>query len=228
MAKITAAEVNNLRKITGAGMMDCKKALQESDGDVEKAIEILRKKGQKVASKRADKEAKEGVVLAKTNNANNFGVIVLVNCETDFVAKNEDFVKFVQEIADKAVESKPKSMEELRAMDLNGRTVEENLTEQVGKIGEKIELNGFEYIDAPATYGYIHMGNKLATIVGFNKADVDGIDGIGKEIAMQIAAMNPVAIDKDDVDKEIIQNNLLISKEVSFLNQLSKNPQVQI
>ncbi len=213
MAKITAAEVNNLRKITGAGMMDCKRALQESDGDVEKAIEILRKKGQKVASKRADKEAREGVVLAKTNDAKNYGAIILVNCETDFVAKNEDFVKFVREIADKAVINTPKSMEELMSMDFNGRTVEQNLTEQVGKIGEKIELNGFEFIDAPATYGYIHMGNKLATLVGFNKADVDGIDELGKEIAMQIAAMNPVAVDKDDVDEGIIQKEIEIGKE---------------
>lgn len=194
-------------------MMDCKRALQESEGDVEKAIEILRKKGQKVASKRADKEAREGVVIAKTNDAKNYGAIILVNCETDFVAKNEDFVKFVREIADKAVINAPKSMEELMAMDLNGRTVEQNLTEQVGKIGEKIEINGFEFIDAPAIFGYIHMGNKLATIVGFNKADVNGIDELGKEIAMQIAAMNPIAVDKDDVDEGIIQKEIEIGKE---------------
>ncbi|MBU2651622.1 MAG: translation elongation factor Ts [Bacteroidetes bacterium] len=213
MTKITATEVNNLRQITGAGMMDCKKALEESGGDVEKAIEILRKKGQKVASKRADKEAREGIVIAMTNDSHTFGMVVKVNCETDFVAKNADFVQFVNDIANKAIQSAPKSVDALKALDLNGRTIEENLTDQVGKIGEKIEINGYECIDSPAVYAYNHMGNKLATIVGFNKAGINGMDEIGKEIAMQVAAMNPVAVDKDDVDEKIIEKEIEIGKE---------------
>ncbi|MFO8129128.1 MAG: translation elongation factor Ts [Bacteroidales bacterium] len=210
MAKITAAEVNNLRKITGAGMMDCKKALQESEGDVEKAIEILRKKGQKVASKRADKAANEGIVLAKTNDGKTFAAMVMVNCETDFVAKNDDFVQFVHEITNAAIEKTPASLDELKGLDLNGRTIEENVMDQIGKIGEKIELNGYDFIKAEATYAYNHMGNKLGAIVGFNKA---GYDQVGKEIAMQIAAMNPVGIDKDDVAPEIIEKEIEIGKE---------------
>jgi len=213
MIKITAAEVNNLRKITGAGMMDCKKALQESEGDVEKAIDILRKKGQKVASKRADKEAKEGVVIALANEDNSFAAVVMVNCETDFVAKNEDFVNFVRSIAQKAIDEKPKSIEELKGLDLNGRTVEENLNDQLGKIGEKIQLGGYEFIDAPASVAYIHMGNKLATIVGLNMNDVEGAADIGKDIAMQVAAMNPVALDKESVSQEVIEKEIEIGKD---------------
>lgn len=213
MTKITAAEVNNLRKITGAGMMDCKKALQESEGDVDKAIDILRKKGQKVASKRADKEAKEGVVIAMANDDNTFAAVVMVNCETDFVAKNEEFVNFVKSIAQKAIDAKPKSIEELKALDLNGRTVEDNLNEQLGKIGEKIELGGYEFIEAPAAVAYIHMGNKLATIVGMNKSDVDNIVSIGKDVAMQVAAMNPVALDKDSVPQDVIDKEVEIGKD---------------
>ncbi|MFC2107122.1 translation elongation factor Ts [Bacteroidota bacterium] len=213
MIKITAAEVNNLRKITGAGMMDCKKALQESEGDVEKAIDILRKKGQKVASKRADKEAKEGVVIALANEDNSFAAVVMVNCETDFVAKNEDFVSFVRSIAQKAIDEKPKSIDELKALDLNGRTVEENLSDQLGKIGEKIEIGGYEFIDAPASVAYIHMGNKLATIVGLNMNDIEDAANIGKDIAMQVAAMNPVALDKESVPQEVIDKEIEIGKD---------------
>ncbi len=213
MIKITAAEVNNLRKITGAGMMDCKKALQESDGDVEKAIDILRKKGQKVASKRADKDAKEGVVIAMANKDNSFAAAVMLNCETDFVAKNEDFINFVKSIAQKAIDEKPKSIEELKALDLNGHTIEDNLNEQLGKIGEKIEMGGYEYIDAPASVAYIHMGNKLATIVGMNMNDVEDVVTIGKDIAMQVAAMNPVAIDKDSVTQDVINKEIEIGKD---------------
>ncbi len=213
MVKITAADVNNLRKITGAGMMDCKKALQESNGDTEKAIEILRKKGQKVASKRADKEAKEGVVIAKTSKNMTFAAVVMINCETDFVAKNADFVQFVNNVADKAIEKAPKSVDELKALDLNGRTVEENLIDQIGKIGEKIAINGYEYISAPIANAYNHMGNKLATIVGLSKKEIDGIDEISKEISMQVAAMNPVAVDKENVDEKIIEKEIEIGKE---------------
>ena len=213
MIKITAAEVNNLRKLTGAGMMDCKKALQESDGDVEKAIDILRKKGQKVASKRADKAASEGVVIAKTSADKKFSAIVMVNCETDFVAKNADFAAFVDQIAELAITKAPKSIDELKGLDLNSRTVEESLLDQVGKIGEKIELNGYKFVESPITFAYNHMGNKLGTVNGLSKADVNGINDIGKELAMQVAAMNPVAVDKEDISEEVIQKEIEIGKD---------------
>jgi elongation factor Ts len=213
MTKITATEVNNLRKLTGAGMMDCKKALQESSGDMEKAIDILRKKGQKISAKRADREATEGVVIAKTNAEKTFAVVVMVNCETDFVAKNSGFVEFVNQVADKAIEKAPISLEELKGLDLNGRTVEENLTDQVGKIGEKIELSKYEFIEAPMTFAYNHMGNKLATILGLNGVVIKNIEETGKELAMQVAAMNPVAIDKENVDQKIIEKEIEIGKE---------------
>lgn len=213
MTKITATEVNNLRKLTGAGMMDCKKALQESSGDMEKAIDILRKKGQKISAKRADREATEGVVIAKTNADKTFAAVIMVNCETDFVAKNSGFVEFVNQVADKAIEKAPISLEELKGLDLNGRTVEENLTDQVGKIGEKIELSKYEFIEAPMTFAYNHMGNKLATILGLNGVVIKNIEETGKELAMQVAAMNPVAIDKENVDQKIIEKEIEIGKE---------------
>lgn len=213
MANITAAEVNNLRKQTGAGMMDCKKALVENDGDIEKAIDYLRKKGQKLASKRADKEANEGYIVAKTNDSKNFASIIAINCETDFVAINQDFIDFCNSIADKAIENKVKSIEDLKAADLNGRTVEENLTDMVGKIGEKIELSKYDFVEAPIVFAYNHQGNKLATIMGLSQSEVENIDQIGHEVNMQIAAMNPVAIDKDDVDPEVIEKEIEIGKD---------------
>jgi len=213
MANIKAAEVQKLRMQTGAGMMDCKKALIESDGDFEKAIDYLRKKGQKVASKRADKEANEGIVLAKTNQDRTFAVNIMVNCETDFVAKNQEFSDFVKNITNKALDLTPKSLEEFKALDLNGRTIDQNLTDMVGKIGEKLEINHYECIEAPIVFAYNHQGNRLATTVGFNKADSKNIMDLGREIAMQIAAMNPVAIDKDNVDPETIKNEIEIGKE---------------
>lgn len=213
MAKITAAEVQKLRQQTGAGMMDCKKALQESDGDFGKAYDYLRKKGQKIASKRAEKAANEGIVMAKTNSGKTFGVNIMVNCETDFVAKNEEFAGFVNDIADQALLNTPKSLDELSEMDLNGVTVSDKLMDLVGKIGEKMEIASYEYIEAPAVYAYNHQGNRLATIVGLNKTDTENIDQIGREIAMQIAAMAPVAVDKDDVDPEIVEKEIEIGKE---------------
>ena len=215
MTKITAAEVQRLRMQTGAGMMDCKKALMENDGDSEKAIEFLRKKGQKVALKRAEREANEGIVLAKTNNDETFVVNVMVNCETDFVAKNEEFKDFVVNIVDKALDRKPGSLEEFKSMDLNGRTVDENLTDLVGKIGEKLQVARYEFFKAPKVFAYNHHGNRLATTLGVNKADVKNIDEIGHEIAMQIAAMNPVAIDKDMVDKKIVEQEIEIGKDLA-------------
>ncbi len=212
MANITAAEVNNLRKMTGAGMMDCKKALIESDGDVEKAIDILRKKGQKIATKRADKSASEGVVLAATNDAGTFAAVVMVNCETDFVAKNQDFVDFTKSILDLAIANTPKSAEELLALDLNGRTVEENLSDQMGKIGESIKLGGYECIEAPLAAAYNHQGNRLSTLLGLNIAG-EKIAQVGHELAMQVAAMNPVAVDKEDVDQKVIDKEIEIGKD---------------
>jgi elongation factor Ts len=214
MAKITAADVNALRKKTGAGMMDCKKALVEADGDQEKAIEILRKKGQKVAEKRADRDAAEGVILAKVSDDKTFGAVVRISCETDFVAKNEEFISFVQSIIDKAIETRAKNADELKAVELkDGRTVEESIMDQLGKIGEKIELVDYKVIEAPIVFAYIHPGNRLATIMGMNKTDVADIETIGKEVNMQIAAMAPVALDKDGVDASIIEKEIEIGKE---------------
>lgn len=213
MANITAADVNKLRQMTGAGMMDCKKALVESEGDFEKAIDYLRKKGQKVASNRSDRAANDGVVLAKVSADAKKAIIILVSCETDFVAKSADFSKFVNDVADFAIEKTPKTVEELRSANLNGRTVEENLTDLIGKIGEKMEVASYEVIEAPRTFAYNHPGNRLGTIVGFNNDNNVNIDQIGKEIAMQIAAMNPVAVDKGDVDQKTIDREIEIGKE---------------
>ena len=213
MAKITASDVNALRKKTGAGMMDCKNALTEAEGNQEKAIEILRKKGQKVAAKRADRDAAEGVIIAKVSADGTFGAVVRVSSETDFVAKNQDFIDFVSSIAEKAIEFKSENADALKTADLNGRTVEESLLEQVGKIGEKIELVDYQMISAPAVFAYIHPGNRLATIMGLNKADVSDITTIGKEVNMQIAAMAPVALDKDGVDASIVKTEIEIGMD---------------
>ena len=202
--KITAQQVNDLRKRTGAGMMDCKKALVESEGDMEKAIDILRKKGQKVAAKRADRAATEGVVLAKVSEDGSFAASVMVNCETDFVAKNADFIKFTQSVLDAAVASCAKNMDELKSVELGAHTVDASVTEQTGVIGEKIELGAYEVVEAESTYAYVHPGNRIATIAGFNKKG-EGFAGAGKDVVMQIAAMDPVAIDKNDVSEDIIQ-----------------------
>jgi elongation factor Ts len=211
MANITAAEVNKLRKMTGAGMMDCKKALVETEGDFEKAIDLLRKKGQKVASKRADKEANEGIVLAKTTADEKFAVVLMLNCETDFVAKNEEFVTFANNIMEVALAQKPADVDALKALKLNDRTVEEGITEMVGKTGEKMDLGGYEVMEAEKVFAYNHMGNKLATILGLNKAN--GTDEAGHQLAMQVAAMAPVAVDRDDVPQKIVDKELEIGIE---------------
>ncbi|MFA6949565.1 MAG: translation elongation factor Ts [Lentimicrobiaceae bacterium] len=213
MANITAADVNKLRQMTGAGMMDCKKALQENDGDFEKATDYLRKKGQKLATKRADKDANEGVVLAGVNDAKNYGAIFMLNCETDFVAKNQGFTDFTHAILAKAIEYKPANADEFKALDLNGRNIGDNITEMIGKTGEKMELAHFEAIHASSVFAYNHPGNRLATLLGMNQADVDGLADAGHEVAMQIAAMAPVAVDKDDVPTHIIEREIEIGKE---------------
>lgn len=217
MANITAADVNKLRQMTGAGMMDCKNALQENEGDFEKAIDYLRKKGQKLATKRADKDANEGIVLARTNDAKDYGVIFMLNCETDFVAKNQEFVNFTNNLMAKAIENKPANVEEFKAIELNGRSIGDNIIEMVGKTGEKMELAHFEVISTPSVFAYNHPGNRLATLLGFNKAGADGIEQAGHEVAMQIAAMAPVAVDKDDVPSDIIEREIEIGKEQARL-----------
>ncbi len=213
MAKITASQVNELRKLTGAGMMDCKKALVEADGDKEKAVEILRKHGQKVAAKRADRDAAEGVILAKVSDDKTFAAVLRVSSETDFVAKNQDFINFVDTIITKAVDDKISDMDALKNADIDGKKVADIVLEQLAKIGEKIELVDYQVISAPIVFAYVHPGNRLATIMGMNLTDVDGIDTIGKEVNMQIAAMAPVALDKDGVDAATIKQEIEIGKE---------------
>ncbi|MGB5436330.1 MAG: translation elongation factor Ts [Maribacter sp.] len=210
MAKITAAEVNNLRKTTGAGMMDCKNALVEAEGDFELAIEILRKKGQKVAAKRADRESSEGAAIAKVNADSTSGVIISLNCETDFVAKNESFVSLANDLAALALGYDTK--EAFLAADFNGLSVQEKLTEQTGVIGEKIEIGGFAKLSAPYVGYYIHAGNKIATLVGLS-AVVDGADVAAKDVAMQAAAMNPVALNEEGVDQSVIDKEIEIAKD---------------
>jgi elongation factor Ts len=212
MTKITAADVNKLRKMTGAGMMDCKNALVESDGDFEKAVEILRKKGQKVAAKRADREASEGIVISKTSTDATFGAVVMVNSETDFVGKSEDFVNYAKALSDLAISRQPKSLDELKKLDLNGRTVEENLTELIGKTGEKLQIGAYECIEAAHVSAYNHLGNRLATLVGVTK-NGNGVEEVAHDLAMQVAAMNPLAIDKEDVDQAVIDKEIEIGME---------------
>lgn len=213
MSKISAADVKKLRDVTGAGMMDCKKALNEADGDMEKAIEILRKKGQKLSAKRADREAKEGVVIAKVTDDRKKGVIVKLSCETDFVAKNEAFVELTESFAEKALNHFPKDKNALLELPYeNGISIGEKVTEQVGVIGEKLELASYERIEADQVAPYIHTGNKAAVLVGLNK-DSEAAYEAGRDVAMQVAAMRPVALDKDQVDPSVIDKEIEIGKE---------------
>jgi elongation factor Ts len=213
---ITAAEINKLRQMTGAGMMDCKKALEEANGDYEKAQEIIRKKGQLVAAKRADREATEGVVLSKASADGTFGALTVVCCETDFVAKNDSFVQFSASINDLAVSQKPADIEALKKLKLGNHTVADAVMEKVGVIGEKIDLIKYYSLQSAQVVAYIHPGNKLATMVGFSKklSDVQ----IGKDVAMQIAAMNPVAVDKDVVPAEVVEKEKRIAVEQTSLD----------
>lgn len=211
---ITASQVNELRKKTGAGMMDCKKALVEADGDMEAAIDILRKKGQKVAAKRGDNEAKEGVIFAQAEGST--GYILQLNCETDFVAKNEDFRNFVQSILDVAVNNGLTSVEELKAAKYDDKlSVEEKITEQVGVIGEKLDLSNFAKVDADLVVAYNHPGNQLATLVALNKAS-EAAEDAGKQVAMQVAAMNPLALNKDGIDQETINREIEVGKDLAI------------
>ena len=205
-----AADVAKLRNTTGAGMMDCKKALVEAEGDFEKAIEILRKKGQKVAANRADRESTEGAVIAKVNDDKTRGVIIALNCETDFVAKNEEFVKLAHDLAEMAL---GKTKEELLASDYKGITVADKLIEQTGVIGEKIEIGSFETIEGPFLGAYIHAGNKIAAITSLS-ANVSGSEEAAKAVAMQVAAMNPIALDETKVSQETIDKELEIERDL--------------
>ena len=208
---ISAADVKNLREQTGAGMMDCKKALAEANGDFEKAIEILRLQGQKLSLKRADRDAKEGVVIALVNADQTKGIVLRVSCETDFVAKNEDFVGLAGKILDLAISKKPADLEALKALPLENSTAGGKVTEYMGIIGEKLELAYYEKIEAPYVQAYIHPGNKLSSLAGFSKAGLS--NQVYKDVVMQIAAMNPVAIDKDDVPAKAIEQELEIGRE---------------
>ena len=210
--KISAKDVKKLRDQTGAGMMDCKKALVEANGDMQAAIEYLRKKGQKMTEKRADRDAKEGLVFAITSNDNSKGVVVRIGCETDFVAKNADFVAFAESIAQLALNEFPADKEALLALDFNGQTVADKLIERTGVIGEKIELSSFEKLESGHVVAYIHMGHKAGVVVGFNKT-ADNLAEAGRNIAMQVAAMHPIAVDKDGVDATVIQKEIEIGMD---------------
>jgi len=199
--------------MSGAGMMDCKKALQETEGDFDKAIDYLRKKGQKVAAQRADRDANEGIVISKTSDDHTYGGMIMVNCETDFVAKTDDFKKFAHDLLNICIKIRPDSINVIKAMKMNEISVEEKLNEMLGKTGEKIQIAHYEFLEAPFVSSYNHHGNRLATLLGLNKKDAGNVPEIAHELAMQVAAMNPIAIDKEDVPKEVIGHELEIGKE---------------
>ncbi|MAV00850.1 MAG: elongation factor Ts [Flavobacteriaceae bacterium] len=214
MMKISASEVNNLRKSTGAGMMDCKNALVEANGDLDKAIEILRKKGQKVAAKRADRDSHQGAAIAITNKEKTIGAAIVLACETDFVGKNADFVNLANKLANIALNCDSK--EELLKASIDNMNVEEKLLEQTGVIGEKIQINKFVKINAPYVGSYIHAGNKIATVIGLSKTNdnlLDDMMNVSKDIAMQVAAMNPIALNEEGVDADVIEKEIEIAKD---------------
>jgi len=210
---ISAADVNKLRQQTGAGMMDCRKALMESNGDFENAIDYLRKKGQKVAANRSDREAKEGVAIAMAAPDNTYGIVMDLSAETDFVSKNHEFIAFAQQIADIALETRAESIEELKAAKMDGATVGEKILETVAKIGEKIDIVRYEQVKAATVVAYIHAGYRIGVLVGMNNAPTDSIIAAGKDVAMQIAAMNPLAVDADSIAPETIEREKAIAVE---------------
>ena len=212
MTKITASEVNKLRKQTGAGMMDCKNALVEANGDFELAIDVLRKKGQKVASKRSDRSASEGVVLSGVSEDKKFGAIVSVNCETDFVAKNEDFVAFANEVLSIALANKINTKEDLETLSIGGVSIKDKLLEKTGVIGEKIEIGFYDFLNSDYVACYIHHGNRLASLVSLNISN-DEYFQLGRDLCMQVAAMNPMGLSDKDISKEILERELDIAKE---------------
>jgi len=214
---ITASDVNKLRQQTGAGMMDCKNALVEADGDFEAAVDILRKKGQKIAAKRGDNDAKEGVIIAQSSADGKSGVILGLNCETDFVAKNDGYVAMVQSLVDIALEKLPTTVEELKALPFDARlSVEEKIIEQVGVVGEKLDLSVYAVINGNFVAAYNHPGNQLATLVGLSSSTAGDIAEAGRQVAMQIAAMNPIAIDKNGVDARTIEREIEVGKDLAI------------
>jgi elongation factor Ts len=213
---ITAADVNKLRQQTGAGMMDCKNALVEANGDFETAIDILRKKGQKIAAKRGDNDAREGLIIAQASNDGKSGVILTLNCETDFVAKNDGYRSLVQSLVDIALNNMPASIDELKGLKYDDRlSVDEKITEQIGVIGEKLDLSNYSTIKADKVVAYNHPGNQLATLVGLNSGS-DVAEDAGKQVAMQVAAMNPIALNKDGVDARTIEREIEVGKELAI------------
>ena len=210
---ITAAAVNELRKMTGAGMMDCKKALTEVGGDFEAAIDLLRKKGQKVSANRADRDATEGAVIALSNNDNTVGVVVRLSCETDFVAKNADFIQLAETIANIALENKASDLDALKTLTIDGQTIGERLIEEVGKIGEKIDVTKYQLVEGASVINYIHAGNRIGVLVELSQPSTDAIEQAGKDVAMQIAAMNPVSVDENDIPADVKERELEIGRE---------------
>ncbi|MCH5327116.1 MAG: elongation factor Ts [Duncaniella sp.] len=215
---VTMAEITKLRNLTSAGLMDCKKALAETNGDIEAAVEILRKKGQAVAAKREDRQASEGHVIAKTDGK--FAAVLALNCETDFVAKNAGFIGLAEKLMDLVMANKFKTVEELKAFTVDGQTVADLITEESGKTGEKTEIGAFEVVEAPTTAAYNHFNNKLAAIVGFN---LEGVDPqVGREVCMQIASMNPVAVAREDVPQATIDAEISVAIEKTKQEQVRK------
>lgn len=213
MSTITASEVNKLRQMTGSGLMDCKKALQETSGDFEAAVDFLRKRGAKIAAKRADREATEGAVIALTSPDNKTGVVILLSCETDFVAKNEGFVTFANDIANVALAEKPASIEALKSLHVGAVSLESRLLEEIAKIGEKIDVVHYELFEGKNVVAYIHGSNRMGVLVEMNLAPSDANIAAGKDVAMQIAAMNPVAVDKDGVDTSTVEREMEIGRD---------------
>lgn len=220
---ISASEVNNLRKATGAGLMDCKKALTETNGDFDTAVDYLRKRGAKIAAKRADREATEGAVISMTSDDNKTGVIVLLSCETDFVAKNDGFVAFAKEISQVALNEKPSDLAALKTLNVGSVALESRLLEEVAKIGEKIDVVHYELIEGENVVGYIHAGNRMGVLVEMNNAANEANVAAGKDAAMQIAAMNPVAVDKDGVDSSIVEREMKIGREQAIAEGKPEN-----
>jgi elongation factor Ts len=211
---VSAKEVNELRKMTGAGMMDCKNALVEANGDFDAAMSILRKSGQKISAKRADKDANEGIVFAGTIESGSQGFIFCMKCETDFVAKNEEFQVLGKDILSEVLDKKPENLEGLMALNLaEGQTVEEKITDLMGKIGEKIQISNYYKLDGDRIVPYIHLGSKLGVLVSLKGVNGTDVLDAGRDVAMQIAAMNPLAVDKDSVDQDLIKKELEIGKE---------------
>ncbi|NJC26630.1 translation elongation factor Ts [Neolewinella antarctica] len=212
---ISAQDVKKLRDMTGSGMMDCKKALAEADGDYDKAIELLRKRGEKVAAKRGDRDANEGAVIAKISDDKTYGVIIRLSSETDFVSKNDDFVSFANKIADITLQNKPADLAALLALPMEGsHTIQDKVTEMVGKINEKINVTAYEQMSAPLVAEYIHSGNRAGVLVGLSKSSDDAYDA-GRSVAMQVAAMKPIALDKGDIDQATQDKEVDIAKELA-------------